>query len=663
MTQPRRILSLVVFAAVVLLLPRVAAAQNSVTPVVKPTPPGQLIVVNNSSGADHYDPHVSGDLVAYSSTDGTNFTIRYHDLLSLTDNAVPNSGNFDFLSDVRGSTIAFTRVTPSASTIYTFDILSQTLTEIAPMPASSRQSAQIGDQTIAFQDSSSSGGADIVAYDRQSVAAIRVTSDGMLNQSPAISPDGTVVVWVKCATVANPCSTWKATLSNGSWTAQPLISLVGGNQSHPDTDGTIIVYSSNLGSGDQLVWQPVGGATENVLNLSGGQGSVPSVSGGPQNPLIAFAYLPAGAVGQFPPHDLAIYDVAANVLYDVSKDEMPGNTADKQLNDISVTPDGKVRVVWQQQDPTNLSVYAYTFNLPVGDFSLSPISPLTINAGGSGSANVTVNPVNGFSSVVDLSVSGAPGGVTAAPSPNQVTPSGGNPASSILNVSVSPALAPTNFTLTVTGTSGTLTHSATADVTVTATTSSVGNLIGNLLGAGCIDNSGIANALTSKLSAAQGAANIQTAINTLTALKNQINAQAGKHIATACNIGDVAFNPVTVLLLDVQGLIDSLRVSAIPDPITGYVVDINGVGVPGAVVSIVLLDPNGQPVQTVATATTDITGFYFFATMSVLNQSATYTVAVTGLPPGFGNTPPPPPSPAFMWSGSGMMIGNFVLNP
>jgi len=222
-------------------------------------------------------------------------------------------------------------------------------------------------------------------------------------------------------------------------------------------------------------------------------------------------------------------------------------------------------------------------------------------------------------------------------------------------MSISPALAPTNFSLTVTGTSGTLTHSATADVTVTATASSIGNLIGDLLGAGCIDNGGIANALTSKLSTAQAAGNIQTAINTLTALKNQINAQAGKHIATSCTIGGVVFNPVTVLLLDVQVLIDSLRVSMIPDPITGYVVDSNGVGVPGASVSI--LDAGGHAV---ATATTDITGFYFFATTGVLVSGSSYTVAVTGLPAGFVTTPPP--SPAFTWTGTGMMIGNFVLN-
>lgn len=652
MTQSRRILWLAVFVAAVLLLPSKAAAQNYVTPIVKPTPPGQLIVVNNSPGADHYDPHVSGDLVAYSNAVGFNFTIRYHDLLTGTDNAVPNGGTSDFLSDVSGNTIAFTRVSTSSSAIFKYNLSDASATEVDPVPGSSRQSAQIGDQTIAWEEFSSSGTtADIVAFDRQSGAAIRLTSDGMLNQLPAISPDGMVIVWTKSPNVNPPYSTWKAVLSNGTWTAQQVVSQVGGNQPHPDTDGTIIAYSANSGTGDQLVWQPVGGGTEQVLNLQGGQAENPSVSGGPQNSLIAFAYLPTGAAA----HDLAIYDVAANVLYDVTKDAMPGNTADKQLSDISVTPDGKVGVVWQQQD-AQLDIYAYTFSLPVGDFSLGAISPLTISAGGSGSANVTVNPVNGFSSVVDLSVSGAPVGVTAAPSPAQITPSGGNPATSILNVSVSPALAPTNFTLTLTGTSGTLTHSATADVTVTATTSSIGNLIGNLVTQGCVDN--ISNALTSKLSAAQGAASTQTEINILTALKNQINAQAGKHIATTCTIGGVAFNPVTVLLLDVQGVIDSLRVSAIPDPITGYVVDMNGVGVPGATVSILDASTN----MPVATATTDITGFYFFATMSVLTPHANYTVAVTGLPAGFTSSTPAA-SPAFPWLGTGMMIGDFVLNP
>jgi hypothetical protein len=87
-----------------------------------------------------------------------------------------------------------------------------------------------------------------------------------------------------------------------------------------------------------------------------------------------------------------------------------------------------------------------------------------------------------------------------------------------------------------------------------------------------------------------------------------------------------------------------VRVSAITDPAAGYVVNWSGVGVPGATVSI--LDGGGM---TVATALTDITGFYFFATTNVLNQQSSYTVTVTGLPASFANFPAA--SPAFAWTG------------
>jgi hypothetical protein len=133
--------------------------------------------------------------------------------------------------------------------------------------------------------------------------------------------------------------------------------------------------------------------------------------------------------------------------------------------------------------------------------------------------------------------------------------------------------------------------------TIIVTTDSIKCDVTELLSAGCIDNNGIANALTSKLSAAQaaiGRGDIKTAINALTALKNQISAQAGKHIAASCTIGGVGINPSTILLLDVQALIDSLRVSTIADPITGYVVNANDVGVPGATLSI--LDGGGNSV-------------------------------------------------------------------
>lgn len=116
----------------------------------------------------------------------------------------------------------------------------------------------------------------------------------------------------------------------------------------------------------------------------------------------------------------------------------------------------------------------------------------------------------------------------------------------------------------------------------------------------------------------------------------------------------MAFNPSNTLLIDAQSLINSLRTSDIADPITGYVVNSANVGVPGTAVSMV--DSNGN---ILATATTDITGFYYFPTTGVLTVGSNYTIVVTGLPAGF--TTSTPASQAFAWQGTGLAF-NFALN-
>jgi len=107
----------------------------------------------------------------------------------------------------------------------------------------------------------------------------------------------------------------------------------------------------------------------------------------------------------------------------------------------------------------------------------------------------------------------------------------------------------------------------------------------------------------------------------------------------------------TLLIADVQGLINSLRVGSIADPIIGYVVNSSGVGVPGVAVSIL----NGT--ATVATATTDVTGFYYFPTTNVLATGTSYTVEVTPIPAGFVTSTPA--ASTFSWLGSGL---TFTLN-
>lgn len=87
----------------------------------------------------------------------------------------------------------------------------------------------------------------------------------------------------------------------------------------------------------------------------------------------------------------------------------------------------------------------------------------TVAAGAGTSYTATVTPSNGFTGVVNFSVSGLPAGASASFNPTSVTGSG----SSTLSVSTSTTTPNGTYTLTITGTSGTLVHSATATLVVT----------------------------------------------------------------------------------------------------------------------------------------------------------------------------------------------------
>jgi len=95
------------------------------------------------------------------------------------------------------------------------------------------------------------------------------------------------------------------------------------------------------------------------------------------------------------------------------------------------------------------------------DFSLSA-SPaaLTIAQGNSAPSTITVTPSGGFTGSVDLTISGVPSGASASFDTTPTT------SSSVLTVAAGSAIAGT-YSLTVTGTSGTLTHTATVTLTVT----------------------------------------------------------------------------------------------------------------------------------------------------------------------------------------------------
>ena len=91
------------------------------------------------------------------------------------------------------------------------------------------------------------------------------------------------------------------------------------------------------------------------------------------------------------------------------------------------------------------------------DFSLSasPTSQTVVQGGGT-SFTATVAAGTGFTGIVSFSASGLPGGAVSSFSPASVSTSG----SSTLSVSTSSSTAPGSYPLTITATSGTLTHTA-----------------------------------------------------------------------------------------------------------------------------------------------------------------------------------------------------------
>ena len=96
---------------------------------------------------------------------------------------------------------------------------------------------------------------------------------------------------------------------------------------------------------------------------------------------------------------------------------------------------------------------------PVPDFGLSA-SPgsRSIRQGTSTTYVVTVTPLNGFNGSVALSASGLPSGATASFAPSSTT------TSSTLTVQTASGVRGT-FTITITGTNGSLTHTTTVKLT------------------------------------------------------------------------------------------------------------------------------------------------------------------------------------------------------
>lgn len=111
----------------------------------------------------------------------------------------------------------------------------------------------------------------------------------------------------------------------------------------------------------------------------------------------------------------------------------------------------------------NFDAFVTTQVSTTPDFTVSTTpSSVTVLPGGTAAYTSTVTALNGFSGITTLSVSGLPSGATATFSPTSITGSGTS-ALSVVTTSSTPV---GSYTLTITGTSGSLVHTSTVTLIV-----------------------------------------------------------------------------------------------------------------------------------------------------------------------------------------------------
>jgi len=344
-------------------------AMFAVTPVNGGSVGGSTVVIDASPG-NQTDPHVSGDLVAY--TDEVFGAIRYYDFFSATPAAIATPmGSTDQLSNVDGSHISFARKTGPDRACQVFDVASGTTTQIGP-DGSGAFSTALGSDTVAFVS------ADDIKTGRISAPAdplVNLSTSPDLDFSPAVSPSGTAVVWQRCDLSSADCDVMKSTLSGGAWSAAQVVSGTSAYELSPDTDGVLIVYDSDRAgsdSGADIYYQPLAGGAEAQLAIPGTQRN-PSIRGG----VIAFESTAPGHSSA----DLFVYDLATNTVYQVTNTP----TDDEQLSDITAPlPNGDIRVVWASHPdstPDN-DIFARAFTLPAATDTTPPAVTITTPADG-----------------------------------------------------------------------------------------------------------------------------------------------------------------------------------------------------------------------------------------------------------------------------------------
>ena len=340
-----------------------AGTAGAVVPLNGGNASGTTITINNGAG-DQTDPHVSGDLVAY--TDVNSGRVRYHDLQSGTDLAVAPGSDVDTLSDISGSRIAFVRLDATGDrSVRVYDMASGTLVSFdRGTLAYEPFGTAIGGTTVAFEDLTTGNG-DIMVADvgAPTAAFVDLSNSPAFDGQPEVAPQGDLVVWEACATAS--------TVRHLQGDADRRHLGTGGardkhaadhraQRRHRRHDDRLRRGPSPGGTTD-IYLQPVAGGAATRLELPGAERN-PSISDG----VVSFESFDGAQT------DIFVYVIATNTLYRVT--DTP--TVNEVLNDVAVLTNGDIHVVWAAEDEgVNVhNIYARTFSLPPADSTPPAIS-------------------------------------------------------------------------------------------------------------------------------------------------------------------------------------------------------------------------------------------------------------------------------------------------
>jgi hypothetical protein len=174
--------------------------------------------------------------------------------------------------------------------------------------------------------------------------------------------------------------------------------------------------------------------------------SVSSTGGFTGSVALSLSGLPSGATATFTPSSIAT-----------------AGSSTLRITTTAATPGGSYPLTITGSGGGIVHTASLTLGVSGRDFGLA-LTPAaaTVHAGTNASFTVGVSALNGFTGTVAIAVAGAPSGATATLSKTSLRP----PGSATLKVTTTRAAPRGTFTLTVSGTSGSLTHQSTVQLTI-----------------------------------------------------------------------------------------------------------------------------------------------------------------------------------------------------